>query len=198
MRAPRRTPRSARARRSRSPPGCRCGRPRSGRVLPVDHRDAVGALRWPRAPRAPPRPASARRRGRSGGPAPRCRCRSGTVWPCASSESLMAWAFSMIPLCTSAMRPVGSVWGWALTSLGTPWVAQRVWPMPTRPEKSAGVVARSAAILPFTLWIFRRALVEDGHAGRVVAPVLEAGQAVEHHGHRVPVPDASHDAAHAQ
>ena len=27
--------------------------------------------------------------------------------PWASSESLMAWAFSMIPLCTSAIRPAG-------------------------------------------------------------------------------------------
>ena len=42
------------------------------------------------------------------------------------------------------------------------------------------------------------AVVDDRHAGRVVAAVLEAGQAVEHHGHGVPVPDTSHDAAHAQ
>ena len=36
----------------------------------------------------------------------------------------------MIPLWTSAIRPSAEVCGWALTSLGAPWVAQRVCPMP--------------------------------------------------------------------
>ena len=36
----------------------------------------------------------------------------------------------MIPLCTSATRPVAPGWGCALTLLGAPWVAHRVWPMP--------------------------------------------------------------------
>ena len=38
--------------------------------------------------------------------------------------------FSMIPLWTTATRPVQSRWGWAFVSVGWPWVAQRVWPMP--------------------------------------------------------------------
>ena len=37
----------------------------------------------------------------------------------------------MMPLCTTATSP--ERWGWALVSLGRPWVAQRVWPMPRRP-----------------------------------------------------------------
>ncbi len=36
----------------------------------------------------------------------------------------------MMPLWTSAIRPVQSAWGWAFSSLGRPWVAHRVWPMP--------------------------------------------------------------------
>ena len=66
------------------------------------------------------------------------------------------------------------------------------------PEKSAGVVLRKEAIFPFTLWILQGSFVEYGDARRVVAPVLEAGESIEHHGYRVPVPNASHDAAHAQ
>src|SRR5579872_5211525 len=36
----------------------------------------------------------------------------------------------MIPLCTTATRPLQSTCGWALASVGWPWVAHRVWPMP--------------------------------------------------------------------
>ena len=37
----------------------------------------------------------------------------------------------MMPLCTTATRPAR--WGWAFFSTGGPWVAHRVWPMPTVP-----------------------------------------------------------------
>ena len=37
----------------------------------------------------------------------------------------------MIPLWMTVIRPVQSIWGWALTSLGRPWVAQRVCASPT-------------------------------------------------------------------
>ncbi len=50
--------------------------------------------------------------------------------PASSSSARSVTKFSMIPLCTSATRPVGPGWGCALTSLGAPWVAHRVWPMP--------------------------------------------------------------------
>ena len=39
----------------------------------------------------------------------------------------------MMPLWTTAMRPVWSVCGWALGVVGAPWVAQRVCPMPSVP-----------------------------------------------------------------
>ena len=40
----------------------------------------------------------------------------------------------MMPLCTTATRPVQSVCGWAFSSLGRPWVAHLVCPMPTVPS----------------------------------------------------------------
>ena len=51
-------------------------------------------------------------------------------WPARSSSARRAAKFSMIPLCTSATRPVAPRCGCALRSLGAPWVAQRVCPIP--------------------------------------------------------------------
>ena len=42
----------------------------------------------------------------------------------------------MMPLCTTANNPPSLTWGWEFTSLGAPWVAHRVWPMPTVPGSS--------------------------------------------------------------
>ena len=47
-------------------------------------------------------------------------------WPRRSSSSRRAAKFSMMPLCTTATAPVQSVCGWALRSVGGPWVAHRV------------------------------------------------------------------------
>ena len=57
------------------------------------------------------------------------------VWSSASIRARSSAKFSMIPLCTSATRPAVfpfriATCGWALTSLGAPWVAQRVCPTP--------------------------------------------------------------------
>ncbi len=52
------------------------------------------------------------------------------TWSSASIRARSAAKFSMIPLCTSAIRPEPPLCGWALMSLGAPWVAQRVCPMP--------------------------------------------------------------------
>ena len=54
-----------------------------------------------------------------------------SMTPLAWSWSLSCSAFSMMPLWTTATRPAVSVWGWAFISFGSPWVAQRVWPMPS-------------------------------------------------------------------
>ena len=90
---------------------------------------------------APPRP-----RPRAGpGPArdsalTRCATTSVSVWvaklwPCATSSARSARKFSMMPLWTSATPSLTC--GWALVSLGTPWVAQRVWPMPVTPPRGS-------------------------------------------------------------
>ena len=39
----------------------------------------------------------------------------------------------MIPFWTTATAPELSVWGCAFLTSGLPWVAQRVWPIPTVP-----------------------------------------------------------------
>ena len=53
--------------------------------------------------------------------------------PSFSRRVLSGWKFSMIPLWMTAMRPEQSRWGWAFSSVGGPWVAHRVWPIPTVP-----------------------------------------------------------------
>ena len=61
---------------------------------------------------------------------PRCRSRSGTSRPCALSSSLSSAKFSMMPLWIRASWPSSARCGCAFWSVGPPWVAQRVWPMP--------------------------------------------------------------------
>jgi hypothetical protein len=55
------------------------------------------------------------------------------VWPRCWSIFRSADAFSMIPLCTTAIVPVQSWCGCALHSFGGPCVAQRVCAIPTVP-----------------------------------------------------------------
>ena len=69
--------------------------------------------------------------------------------PSTASLARSSSAFSMIPLCTIAMGP--QTCGCALTSLGSPWVAQRVWPMPGLPLKRAGSPAARSATRPLVL-----------------------------------------------
>ena len=64
-----------------------------------------------------------------------------------------------MPLCTTATRPLQSVWGWALASVGLPWVAQRVCPRPRcplDPRFLPGFV--SSRTLPADLWTSSRPL----------------------------------------
>jgi len=71
--------------------------------------------------------------------------------PSASRRCRRSSAFSMMPLCTTAMRSAASRWGCALMSLGSPCVAQRVCPMPVVPLKRAGTVAARSATRPLVL-----------------------------------------------
>ena len=143
--------------------------------------------------------------------------------PRATSPSASSVWFSMIPLCTTASRPVQSRWGWAFSGVGLPWVAQRVWPIAVRRpggaarQRPASVVHRVGPLGgPGPPEV---ALGHQGHAGRVVAAVLEAVEAVEqtssasaapvapmipHTGRRLPTrrgrppPSASSTAAHSR
>ena len=57
--------------------------------------------------------------------------------PSASSSFFSAWKFSMMPLWISASRSSSPPrCGWALPSVGPPWVAHRVCPMPVREAAS--------------------------------------------------------------
>src|SRR5574337_1742541 len=59
----------------------------------------------------------------------------------------------MMPLWTTTRSPVQSLWGWAFSSVGRPWVAQRVWPSPTSPEKSRPhSTFSSSLIFPTLRW----------------------------------------------
>ena len=66
-------------------------------------------------------------------------------WPEHSSRLRRTSAFSMIPLCTTAICPVQSTCGCALRSLGAPWVAQRVCAIPQEPVTGSRPRASSAA-----------------------------------------------------
>src|SRR5579885_925956 len=69
-------------------------------------------------------------------------------WPAETSSSPSSTWFSMIPLWMRASRPVQSVWGWALRSVGPPWVAQRVCPIPVEARGAPPTAPTSAASLP--------------------------------------------------
>ena len=51
-------------------------------------------------------------------------------WSSSSRRARRSSKFSMMPLCTTATRRPWPRCGWALRSLGAPWVAHRVCPMP--------------------------------------------------------------------
>ncbi len=61
----------------------------------------------------------------------------------------------MMPLWTTATLPSASRCGWAFTSDGAPWVAQRVWAMPVVPLKRAGTLASRSRTRPLALTVFR-------------------------------------------
>ena len=64
-------------------------------------------------------------------------------------------AFSMMPLCTTAMSSPQLTWGWAFACVGAPCVAQRVCAMPTLPCGAAPLptLFSSSRIRPTALWV---------------------------------------------
>ena len=106
---------------------------RAGRARPRASRRA-------RTPRPAPGPSHGRHRPDLPRTAPRSGARRPPVsvsearrWPSFSRRARRTWKFSTIPLWMTAMRPVQSTWGWALASVGAPWVAHLVCPMATVP-----------------------------------------------------------------
>ena len=103
----------------------------------------------------------------------------------------------MMPLWTTASR--GEACGWALVSVGLPWVAQRVWPMPIAPMSGSAASlasrffsfpsARRRASLPFS---------SVATPAEVVATVFEALQRVDDGACNRPRPEHTHDSAHRQ
>ncbi len=59
----------------------------------------------------------------------------------------------MIPLCTTATWPAASRCGWAFSSLGAPWVAQRVCAMPVVPANRLGSRSSSSRTRPLALTV---------------------------------------------
>ena len=58
----------------------------------------------------------------------------------------------MMPLWTTATSPDWDKCGWLFSSEGSPWVAQRVWPMPVCPAgKGVPRLARRSAMRPTAL-----------------------------------------------
>ena len=115
-----------------------------------------------------------------------------------------------MPLTTTWTRSVVSKCGCAFSSLTRPWVAQRVWPMPV----VAGASARATAVpargvgprLDGVAQVLEVAdgphgldpvALDEGDPGRVVAAVLQAGQALQEELLDGTPPDVPHDAAHA-
>ena len=103
--------------------------------------------------------------------------------PACSSSVRSSAKFSMIPLWMTATRPAASRCGWALRSVGRPWVAQRVWPMPVVPLKDPGGISAIACLEVLqpagTATDGEFALVvNQSDSRRVVAPVLHPAQCV--------------------
>ena len=122
-----------------------------------------------------------------------------SVWPRAASPSRSSWKFSMMPLWMTVMSPVQSTWGCAFRSFGRPWVAQRVWARPIaacgRPvgERRLEVAELAGPLLDEQVAV----VVDERDAGRVVAAVLEAREALDQDGPGLTRSDVADDPAHA-
>ena len=113
------------------------------------------------------------RRSRRARASSRCAATSVSVserrsWPPRSSSSRSGAKFSMMPLCTTATRPCWPRCGWALTSLGAPWVAQRVCPMPVVERRQRRLLDRLLEVGQLAGPLVRddRAVVRPGRSRR--------------------------------
>ena len=94
------------------------------------------------------------------------------------SSSFSSRKFSMMPLCTTETSSV--MCGCALASVGLPWVAQRVWPMPVSPSSGARFQARfEIAQFAFGATAAELAVLDGGDAGGIVAAIFKPLQCVD-------------------
>ena len=104
----------------------------------------------------------------------------------------------MMPLWTTTILPWQSWWGWAFSSLGRPWVAQRVWPIPKAPAMRLRAQALLEVLeLAHGAPAVQLAVLHHGDARGVIAAVLEAAQALDDDRHRLPRSDVADDPAHS-
>ena len=88
--------------------------------------------------------------------------------PSASSSSRSGLKFSMMPLWTSATGP--AMCGWALPTVGAPWVAQRVWAMPivagsgSRGQLARQIVELALGPAALELAVLRRCRCRPSHS----------------------------------
>ena len=106
-----------------------------------------------------------------------------------------------MPLWTSGDAAVlTQTWGWELMSFGSPWVAQRVWPMPSVPGRERAVLRFCIRGSADGLWHF--SIMQHG---RPVATQMPAesyprysrrAKAVQQNGRRLLRSDVSNDSTH--
>jgi hypothetical protein len=131
----------------------------------------------------------------------RCATTSVSVWlvktrPRAISSSRSDLKFSMMPLWTKATSPVAC--GWALSSVGAPCVAQRVWAMPVWPGSGfCGENLRQIVELARRAAAIDHAVMIGGDARRIIAAIFEPPQAVEQPPAHIFLTDDTDDAAHS-
>ena len=96
----------------------------------------------------------------------------------------------MMPLCTTHHLAGEATWGWALRSLGSPWVAQRVCPMPIVPSMGDSTsLFGQVAELSNVAADGDAAALNDGDARRIIAAIFQPAQPVQDNLGRVALAD---------
>ena len=102
----------------------------------------------------------------------------------------------MMPLWTTATRSVAC--GCALFSVGLPWVAQRVWPMPVWPASGSALQSRFEIFqLAFGAAALEMVAFQRGDAGGIVAAIFQPLERIHQLLRDRTAPENADNAAHA-
>ena len=116
--------------------------------------------------------------------------------PCACISSRSGRKFSMMPLWTRATPP--TTCGWALPTVGAPWVAQRVWAMPTVPGSGSAASSRGEIVeLALGPAAFEPAVDDRADAALIIAAIFEPPQPLHEPLGDFVAADYADDSAHA-